>query len=469
MAAADFKAKGNELFRLDKFADAAEQYSKAIEADPTEGALYSNRSACYAALEQWPKCLEDATACLKLRPEWPKAYYRRALGLVMTGKAVEGRAMTAAGLAIDPENKELKELRKKCIEPTCRDFGNASMIDYRMDAPPSEDFKLVMKGRPPPKGAELNEKHFPQTQRTLMHVAVMMQHSKLVKDMMLRGGDILKEDRMGLTALHLNALIQHEETSKAFGERVKEQPMSSTHNATPQEMVEATSYCVQCPPVKIKVAKEGGGVEAMDGMAFLKQFGCWYQRTVQLTDEYLRCMFSSVLDEEGAELMADPRKNELTKLFKESKEEQELGLAFISKELGYGVFALKAFKEGDYVCCYGGVLENNNCLKDQARNPFIFTIMALDKLPFKTDATLYRSLGAYLNHSDSGNVTPEHIVAKGAPMAVFVANREIAAGEQISFDYKGRLHTLFCENNLKNFSPLEPLPPALLKPLQDAA
>jgi hypothetical protein len=59
----------------------------------------------------------------------------------------------------------------------------------------------------------------------------------------------------------------------------------------------------------------------------------------------------------------------------------------------------------------------------QARNSFVMTIMPLDKLPFKTDATLYRSLGAFLNHAeaDKANTIPEHIVAKGAPM---VSNSE---------------------------------------------
>ena len=51
--AARLKAEGNDFFRADKFAEAAEAYSKAIEADPTEAALYSNRAACYASLDMW--------------------------------------------------------------------------------------------------------------------------------------------------------------------------------------------------------------------------------------------------------------------------------------------------------------------------------------------------------------------------------------------------------------------------------
>jgi len=63
----------------------------------------------------------------------------------------------------------------------------------------------------------------------------------------------------------------------------------------------------------------------------------------------------------------------------------------------------------------------------QARNSFVMTIMPLDKLPFKTDATLYRSFGAFLNHAeaDKANTIPEHIVAKGAPM---VSNSEKSSG-----------------------------------------
>mmetsp|Transcript_8439 Transcript_8439/g.21886 ORF Transcript_8439/g.21886 Transcript_8439/m.21886 type:complete len:83 (-) Transcript_8439:1516-1764(-) len=49
----EHQAKGNEFFRNDRFDKALECYTKAIELDQTQGALYSNRSACYAELEKW--------------------------------------------------------------------------------------------------------------------------------------------------------------------------------------------------------------------------------------------------------------------------------------------------------------------------------------------------------------------------------------------------------------------------------
>jgi len=51
---------------------ALEEYNKAIEKEPTDGTLYSNRSATHAELGNWRECLDDATACLKLRPDWFK-------------------------------------------------------------------------------------------------------------------------------------------------------------------------------------------------------------------------------------------------------------------------------------------------------------------------------------------------------------------------------------------------------------
>ena len=55
----------------------------------------------------------------------------------------------------------------------------------------------------------------------------------------------------------------------------------------------------------------------------------------------------------------------------------------------------QAIKKDDYVCSYCGLLAGSDNIKDQPRNGFVMTIMPLDKLPFKTDASLYRSLGMY--------------------------------------------------------------------------
>jgi hypothetical protein len=55
---------------------------------------------------------------------------------------------------------------------------------------------------------------------------------------------------------------------------------------------------------------------------------------------------------------------------------------------------------------------------------------------------------------------------QGAPMVAFVANKDIAAGEQITFDYRGRLHAIYCEKNIPTFTAMGPLPAASLAALQ---
>ena len=54
-----FKAEGNQFFKNKQYEKAIEQYTKAIEADDRDVTFFSNRSACYAALEKWEEAAAD--------------------------------------------------------------------------------------------------------------------------------------------------------------------------------------------------------------------------------------------------------------------------------------------------------------------------------------------------------------------------------------------------------------------------
>jgi hypothetical protein len=47
-----------------------------------------------------------------------------------------------------------------------------------------------------------------------------------------------------------------------------------------------------------------------------------------------------------------------------------------------------------------------------------------------------------------------------------VSGRSIAVGEQLSFDYRGRLHNVWCDKNLSSFVPLKDLDSAKLDALK---
>lgn len=55
--------------------------TQAIDLDPNEGVLLSNRSLCWLRLGQGEHALEDAKACRALMPDWHKACYREGAAL----------------------------------------------------------------------------------------------------------------------------------------------------------------------------------------------------------------------------------------------------------------------------------------------------------------------------------------------------------------------------------------------------
>ncbi|KAK2029329.1 import receptor [Colletotrichum zoysiae] len=75
--AAKLKDVGNQAYGSKDYNKAIELYSKAIlcKANPI---FYSNRAACYNALGNWDKVVEDTTAAINLDPEYVKALNRRA-------------------------------------------------------------------------------------------------------------------------------------------------------------------------------------------------------------------------------------------------------------------------------------------------------------------------------------------------------------------------------------------------------
>ncbi|KIY44657.1 mitochondrial outer membrane translocase receptor TOM70, partial [Fistulina hepatica ATCC 64428] len=82
--AAAFKAKGNAAYQACKFTTAADLYTRAIEVSPKpEPVYYSNRAACYVAMEpsKLELVVEDCTQALHHDPRYIKALNRRALAL----------------------------------------------------------------------------------------------------------------------------------------------------------------------------------------------------------------------------------------------------------------------------------------------------------------------------------------------------------------------------------------------------
>lgn len=108
-SAEEFKLQGNQAFVQKDFQKAAELFTKAIELDPSNAVYYSNRSGCWASLNNFEKALEDAEKCLANDPKFVRGYSRKGLALFKLDKVDEALEVVEQGLKIDPNNDQLKK------------------------------------------------------------------------------------------------------------------------------------------------------------------------------------------------------------------------------------------------------------------------------------------------------------------------------------------------------------------------
>jgi stress-induced-phosphoprotein 1 len=70
--AIEAKNRGNAAFSAKEYDKAVEAFTEAIQYDPDNYVLYSNRSAAFASLGKYHEALEDANSCIQRKPDWPK-------------------------------------------------------------------------------------------------------------------------------------------------------------------------------------------------------------------------------------------------------------------------------------------------------------------------------------------------------------------------------------------------------------
>eukprot|EP00878_Enallax_costatus_P004085 GHUV01004311.1.p1 GENE.GHUV01004311.1~~GHUV01004311.1.p1 ORF type:complete len:462 (+),score=153.33 GHUV01004311.1:746-2131(+) len=138
--AAELKAKGNAAFSSGNYEEAVTFFSQAIEADPTNHVLYSNRSAAEASLKRYTKALKDARKCVELKPDWAKGYSR--LGAAYYGLEDWDDAIKAYedGLHIDPNNQQMQSALSDAMSAKNRPpsmgglFGPEALMKLAMDS-----------------------------------------------------------------------------------------------------------------------------------------------------------------------------------------------------------------------------------------------------------------------------------------------------------------------------------------------
>ncbi len=110
------KEEGNVFLRDKKRAEAIASYTKAIELVPTEAVYWSNRSVAYFQSGQAENALADAEESIRLRPDWGKAYSRKANALQLLHRHDEAMDVCRLGLEKEPGYPLLVNV----LEKSCR-------------------------------------------------------------------------------------------------------------------------------------------------------------------------------------------------------------------------------------------------------------------------------------------------------------------------------------------------------------
>jgi mitochondrial import receptor subunit TOM70 len=155
--AAKLKAAGNTAYGARDYNKAIELYGKAILCKP-DPIFYSNRAACYNALGDWDKVVEDTTAALNLSSEYVKALNRRATAYEHLKKYSEALLdFTASciieGFKTDSSAQAVERLLKKVAE----DKGKAILAnkDKRLPSPTFvTNYLQSFRAKPAPDGLE---------------------------------------------------------------------------------------------------------------------------------------------------------------------------------------------------------------------------------------------------------------------------------------------------------------------------
>ncbi|KAL9225495.1 hypothetical protein vseg_001412 [Gypsophila vaccaria] len=114
--ASEEKSHADNAFKRKDFASAIDAYTRAIEQDPTDAALFSNRSLCHIRLGQADQALADAKSCRSLRPNWAKACYREGAALRLLERFEDAANAFYEGVQLDPENMELVRSFREAVE-----------------------------------------------------------------------------------------------------------------------------------------------------------------------------------------------------------------------------------------------------------------------------------------------------------------------------------------------------------------
>ncbi len=193
-------------------------------------------------------------------------------------------------------------------------------------------------------------------------------------------------------------------------------------------------------PVKIfKIQGEGKKIKELDQATFEKFFNLQYVSHLRFCSYDL---LKRVAGRPPFLLRFGPLRRAALQLFERFGDKIVAGwvapssIRWIDPVLGYGLFAEKGFKTGDFIGEYCGQV-NPQTIFNQSLNEYC--LLYPKTFPFYSlfiiDAKECRNELPFVNHSYTPNLEMQLALNKGLLHILFSAKRSIAKGEQFTYDY----------------------------------
>jgi tetratricopeptide (TPR) repeat protein len=114
----EIKDRAKRSIGVKNYPEAIQLYSKAIELQPDDAILFSNRSMCYCQMNKGGEALEDSEKSILRDPNYAKAYYRKGSALLVLKNLIGAKAAFEDGLKLAPGDQSfISQLDKIRVLP----------------------------------------------------------------------------------------------------------------------------------------------------------------------------------------------------------------------------------------------------------------------------------------------------------------------------------------------------------------
>eukprot|EP01128_Nolandella_sp_AFSM9_P003636 TRINITY_DN1586_c1_g1_i1.p1 TRINITY_DN1586_c1_g1~~TRINITY_DN1586_c1_g1_i1.p1 ORF type:complete len:412 (-),score=88.79 TRINITY_DN1586_c1_g1_i1:115-1305(-) len=283
--------------------------------------------------------------------------------------------------------------------------------------------------RSPPEGQE--KKHFYETQKTVLHYAVLTGSVEMCRVLISLGASVLIDRNdfiTGFTPFHLALFTQNRSLMWYLMSVGADVSLQDSYGATAFDYGRLLRFISPPSPTPSLSFYEA------DSQRIIPWSVTEFERTLKVTWEPFFRADLSYIEEL---LFSGKQVGEKDQDFR-SKYSQFIGkdvggddlfIGFVSESIGFGVFAKKDLAVGSYITRYGGCFQKAELSKDRSY------CMTSSVSNIVIDSREFRNLGGLVNHSSRPNAEAISMFEQGVDQAMLIATAPIKKGEQIFIDY----------------------------------